>query len=252
MWKPLPIVFVFTPNNELTTMIKIRILILCMMCVGTFAWAQDEDTTEFKSMSEERYDAEERRQEERERKKRNKGEVKTISGDQYHSGGFGAVAFKSSSYQDQTLIMAGIRGGWIINRVVAMGFEGWGIIPSATLPDVYPFADVGVLGGYGGFFIEPILFSNQIVHLTFPVSGGAGWLGYQERFSNLDYNGSIVSDDVFWYVEPGVALEINVSRHFRMDFGASNRFTQDLNLLNTPKDAFDGWNYFLTLKFGGF
>lgn len=224
------------------------ILLLGLLIAGA-AYAQ-EDSTRF--TEEQRYDQEEERRRKQEEKRRRKGEVKTISGDNYHSGGFGAVSFKGSTYLDQSVIMAGVRGGWIINRVVALGFEGWGIIPSATLPDVYPISDVIVLGGYGGFFIEPILFSNQIVHLTFPVSGGAGWLGYQEKFSNFDYYGSVISDDVFWYVEPGAAIEINVSRHFRMDFGASKRFTQDLKLLNTPSDAFDDWNYFLTLKFGGF
>jgi len=232
---------------------KFRTLFICFLCISFITYAQDEgDSIDVRSLSQDRYDAEEKKREEKEHRRRNRGEVKTISGDNYHSGGFGAVSFKSSTYLDQALIMGGIRGGWIINRVVAMGFEVWGIIPSATLTDVYPISDVTVLGGYGGFFIEPIIFSNQIVHLTFPVSGGAGWLGYQEKFSNFDYYGSVVADDVFWYVEPGVALEVNISRHFRMDFGASKRFTQDLTLPNTDSDAFDEWNYFLTLKFGGF
>ena len=170
----------------------------------------------------------------------------------YHSGGFGAVAFKGGDYLDQTLVMGGIRGGWIINRAIAMGFEGWGIIPTVRLTDVYPFSDVIVLGGYGGFFIEPIFFSNEIVHFTLPVSAGAGWMGYQETAPNFDYYGTVVSEDVYWYVEPGIALELNVSRHFRMDFGVSKRFTQDFDMINTASDAFDELSYFLTLKFGGF
>lgn len=193
----------------------------------------------------------------KEKKRRNRGEVKTLSGRNYHSGGFGAISFKGTRYQDQTLMMAGFRGGWIINRTVALGFEGWGFIPSARLDNVYQFDDVVVLGGYGGFFIEPILFSNEIVHLTFPVSGGAGWMGYDSDFLDPSGNGSygesyLVDDDVFWYIEPGAAIEFNISRGFRIDLGASYRFTEDLNLINTSESAFDDWNYFLTLKFGGF
>ena len=221
---------------------KIKILFLGLFLMSFIAFAQDE--------SQNNEDGEEVKKEQK--KRRNRGQIKTLSGDNYHSGGFGAIAFKTTSYIGQSMVMGGIRGGWIINRAVALGFEGWGIIPTTTLTDVYPLADVVVLGGYGGFFIEPIVLSNQIVHVTFPISGGAGWMGYQEKFSNFDYYGSVVSDDVYWYVEPGVALEINVARHFRMDLGASKRFTQDLNLLNTPSDAFDEWSYFLTLKFGGF
>ncbi len=221
---------------------KIKLLCIGLLLVSFMANAQDE--------SQNNEDQESEKQEQK--KHRNRGEVKTLSGNNYHSGGFGAISFKTTTYMDQAMVLGGIRGGWIISRAVALGFEGWGIIPTATLTDVYPLADVVVLGGYGGFFIEPIVFSNQIVHLTFPISGGAGWMGYQEKFSNFDYYGSIVSEDVFWYVEPGAALEINVARHFRMDLGASKRFTQDLSLLNTPSEAFDEWSYFLTLKFGGF
>jgi hypothetical protein len=54
------------------------------------------------------------------------------------------------------------------------------------------------------------------------------------------------------YIEPGVNAEIIVANYFRVDVGISKRFTQDLNLYNTPSDAFDKINYVLTLKFGGF
>ena len=220
------------------------------------AIAQDEKPEEEEENKtetvDERGEDEDRYQKKEKEKKYRKGEVKTLSGKNYHSGGFGAISFKGTQFMGETLMMAGIRGGWIINRAVALGFEGWGFIPTVTLTDVYPLNDVVLLGGYGGFFIEPIFFSNEIVHVTFPVSGGAGWMGYNEDFYNYDYNNVLVDDDVFWYIEPGAALEVNVSRSFRMDFGVTYRFTQDLELINTPTDAFDDWSYFLTLKFGGF
>lgn len=227
-----------------------------MVFLGAPAMAQDEKPEE----GDDRDDKEQLDEEKKEKKKKpsRKGEVRTISGDNYHSSGFGAVSFKGTDYMGETMIMVGVRGGWIINHVLAMGFEGWGIVPSVKLVDVYQQPDdVIVLGGYGGFFLEPIVFSNQIVHLTFPVAGGAGWMGYNLDFLDPNNGGNfggsyLVDDDVFWYVEPGVALEVNVSRHFRMDFGASKRFTQDLELINTPENAFDEWSYFMTLKFGGF
>jgi len=225
-----------------------------MLFLGAPAMAQDEKPEE----GDDRDDKEQLDEEKKEKKKKpsRKGEVRTISGDNYHSSGFGAFSFKGTDYMNETMIMVGVRGGWIINHVLAMGFEGWGIIPSVKLENVYQ-EDVIVLGGYGGFFLEPIIFSNQIVHVTFPVSGGAGWMGYNLDFTDPNsvgnFGGSyLIDEDVYWYVEPGVALEVNVSRHFRMDFGASKRFTQDLELINTPSDAFDEWSYFMTLKFGGF
>ena len=180
-------------------------------------------------------------------------EVRTLSGGGgYHSGGFGAVSFKSSEFQDKILVMGGVRAGWIINRTLAIGFEGYGVIPTAEFDNILPGRNAVLLGGYGGMFLEPIIFSNQVVHVTFPLAGGAGWLGFHDDWEEDYGRDEIIDEDVFWYVEPGVALELNVSRHFRINCGVSKRFTEDLKLLATNAHEFEKLNYFLTLKFGKF
>lgn len=183
------------------------------------------------------------------------GEIKTLSGNGYHSGGFGAISFKQSEFLDKTIVMTGFRGGWIINRSLAIGIEGYGIIPTAEYDSIAAPRQAILLGGYGGMFLEPIFFSNQVIHVTFPISAGAGWLGFHDDWeeSNSNYTqDEIIADDVFWYIEPGVAIEINVARHFRMCLGMSKRFTQDLELLASKASDFEKMNYFLTLKFGRF
>ena len=187
---------------------------------------------------------------------RKNDEIQTLAGKQSHHGGFGAISFKASEFNNKDIIMAGFRGGWIINRAMAIGFEGHGIIPTAEYENIDPGNSLRSrsVGGYGGMFIEPIILSNKVVHVTFPISGGAGWLGYivdWEQNQNY-YSNDLIDDDVFWYVEPGAALELNVARNFRINMGASYRFTKDLELINTQASAFDAWNYFLTLKFGSF
>lgn len=189
-------------------------------------------------------------------KKKRRQDIKTLSGSMSHSGGFGALSFRSTKFRGESLVLAGLRGGWIINRTLGIGIEGHGIIPTAKFTDIEPLREVNVLGGYGGMFLELIFFSNEVVHVTVPVSGGAGWLGYHR----IDEDNTIpqpleeneVDGDVFWYVEPGANLEFNISRNFRLDFGVSKRFTQDLELINTKSDAFDKLNYYITLKIGGF
>ena len=102
-------------------------------------------------------------------------------------------------------------------------------------------------------FLEPIILSNKVVHITFPISGGGGWLGYIVDWEQTNYyENDLIDDDIFWYVEPGAAIELNVARNFRINMGASYRFTKDLDLLSTSSSAFDAWNYFVTLKFGSF
>ncbi|GAB4239316.1 MAG: hypothetical protein Tsb0034_15300 [Ekhidna sp.] len=190
------------------------------------------------------------------KEKRRRDDIKTLSGSMSHSGGFGALSFRSSEFRDESLVMAGLRGGWIINRTLGIGIEGHGIIPTTKFDDIDPNREVNLLGGYGGMFLELIFFSNEVVHVTFPVSGGAGWLGYQVLNENNTIPPSMrddeVDSDVFWYIEPGGNLEFNISRNFRLDLGVSKRFTQDFELINTDADAFEKLNYYITLKIGGF
>jgi hypothetical protein len=184
-----------------------------------------------------------------------KDRIQTLGGSSTHNGGFGGFSFKGTEFNDKNIIMLGIRGGWIVNRVLAIGFDGYGIIPTAEYDniDMSNFLTTRAVGGYGGMFLEPIVLSNKVVHLTFPISGGAGWIGYiLDWEQNNYYNEDLVDDDVFWYIEPGASLELNVARNFRIDLGASYRFTEDLELVNTPADAFEAWNYFITFKFGSF
>ena len=189
--------------------------------------------------------------------KKNKNQIKTLTGKMNHSGGYGAVSFKSSSFNDKTLVLAGLRGAWIVNRTLAIGLDMYGIIPTTKYQGIDENDlehKVRLLGGYGGLMLEPIFFSNEVVHITFPVSAGAGWLGYEDTADEVFWESAdgLVDDDVFWYVEPGANLEVNIARNFRIDFGVSKRFTQDLQLMNTSSKEFDELNYYLTLKIGGF
>jgi len=53
-------------------------------------------------------------------------------------------------------------------------------------------------------------------------------------------------------VEPGVDLEINVVPLVRLALGASYRYTSELDLPATPKDALQGMNASFTIKVGWF
>ena len=189
------------------------------------------------------------------RDKRN-DEMETLSGENSHSGGYGAIFFKGSSFNETSIAMMGIRGAWVVNRSIGLGIDLNGLLPISKYDDVDP-AEIHaavLVGGYGGFLLEPVVWSRKLVHLTFHISLGAGWLGYIEDWENDQdyYSGNLLDDDVFWYIEPGICAEVNVTNYFRIDVGISGRFTQDLSLYNTPSDAFNKLNYFLALKFGGF
>ncbi len=190
-----------------------------------------------------------------EKQRRKRDDIRTLSGSMSHSGGFGALSIRSTSFRNETMVLMGLRGGWIINRTLGIGLEGHGVIPTAKYEDIDLLNDVVIYGGYGGMFLELIFFSNEVVHVTFPVSGGAGWLGYGPDYTNDNPpvpGERIIDEDVFWYVEPGGNVEVNLSRSFRLGMGVSKRFTQDLELMSTNENAFGKMNYVITLKIGGF
>ena len=190
------------------------------------------------------------------KKKKNPYKVHTVAGRNQHSGGYGALIFKGSEFKETTILILAIRGAWVVNRSLGIGFEIDGLLPVSKYENIDPegLSSSYLIGGYGGLVLEPILWSNSVVHLTFPVSAGAGWLGYVEDWENdpYNYNGDLYDNDVFWYIEPGANLEVNIARFCRLSLGVSKRFTQDLVLIETPSDAFDNLNYSVTLKFGGF
>ncbi|MCV9386920.1 hypothetical protein [Reichenbachiella ulvae] len=193
-------------------------------------------------------------EEEPKKEEKKKGEIRTLTGSSHHGGGFFGLGVKMSEFQNKSLAMGGIRAAWIINRTLSFGVDAWGVIPSTEYTDIpnpnnY---DLNLVGGYGGVFLEPILFSNQVIHLTFPVSSGAGWLGYIPNIYGDQSSDQLIDQDVFWYVEPGAAVELNISRNFRLNFAVSKRFTQDLDLIGAEDAGFDELNYTLSMKIGRF
>ena len=63
------------------------------------------------------------------RKKTKRNDIKTLSRNNGHGGGFGALNFKYTDFRDKDILRAGGRGGGRMNRAIAIGLEGQGIIP---------------------------------------------------------------------------------------------------------------------------
>jgi hypothetical protein len=109
--------------------------------------------------------------------------------------------------------------------------------------------------GYAGLFLEPCIVPKLPIHFSFPILIGAGSaIYYDEADQNMDdHNGLVtVDNDIFYIIEPGVEMELNMTKHTRLSLGVKYRYITDLDLLNTKTDAFNGLYYGLTLKFGKF
>jgi hypothetical protein len=211
---------------------------LIISLLASFLFAQEDSTSQVK------------------KKQKDPNEIQTLSGNVSHNGFFIAPTLKVGPIRNETSLFMALRLGWTINRVLALGVEGTGLIPTSVSENIIPATKTRVLMGYGGFFLEPIFFSNKLIHFTLPISWGAGWAGYVRDWNNqgtvTNTTNEPIDQQVFWYIEPALNLELNVSRHLRFSVGGSYRFIKDMKLLNTSASDFNGMNYTFGIKLGNF
>ncbi|MFH0760804.1 MAG: hypothetical protein V2A67_04815 [Bacteroidota bacterium] len=167
---------------------------------------------------------------------------------------------------NKNVFLMGLSFGVTFNRFLTIGLTGYGIINSCELlykvevPDNLDkrYKDCNLYGGYGGLNLEFTVLPRAPVHVTFPILIGIGGLTYlyQPDKNTYDYNwGSENIDwDIFFVVQPGVRVELNIVKFFRIGVGASYRYTPDLDLIKTTSSAINinQFNANLSLKFGKF
>ena len=183
-------------------------------------------------------------------------QISTIFGHNHtENGGYGAFGAGYSLIDNRDGIVISGRAAWIVNHTLALGLTGSGFLNDFRYDAQYD-EDVNLTGGYGGILIEPIIFPKAPVHLSFPIMGGVGGIAYtrtSNTWDNRDYRTSYVEDtEAFLIAEPGVEMELNVLRFFRLAIGMSYRFTSDIELIDTSPKALEGFTTGVTFKFGKF
>jgi len=195
-------------------------------------------------------------------------EYRTLfSSDKITHGGYGAVLFNYSKIDGKDAFLAGMRGMWIMNHGIAIGVGGYGFVndlkyenPAGTSPEDYFLA-----GGYGGLVIEPIVGAKHPVHVSFPVLIGAGGVAYIRDYWNTypqypdEYNYYTEDAAAYFVLEPGVELEFNMVKFFRIGLGAYYRYTSNITLnawdgaeYTDISPDLKGFSFGLSLKFGKF
>ncbi len=138
---------------------------------------------------------------------------------------YGAVTIKYGTVENSNTIFIGGRGGWIINHKIAFGFGGYGFYgdkQNLTTNIQYNYS-----GGYGGFIVEPIFYSSKVVHFSMPIMLGGGWVGRIQKFD--DHSEIMYSDLVFLAVEPGLEVDFNITKKFRIAIGAYYTIANDID-----------------------
>jgi hypothetical protein len=182
-------------------------------------------------------------------------EIKTLFGHDRESGFYGVLTTGYSVIDNRHAVLFGGRFGWLANHSVGIGFGATGFMNEFHYE---PFLDkeASLAGGYGGLYIEPILFPKFPVHLSFPVLLGAGGISYISKESSQNDN-LIEHSAAFLLIEPAAEIELNLTRNCRLSVGASYRFPTsfDVGLPGTTyasAESIKGVTYTLSLKFGKF
>ncbi len=221
---------------------KTSLLILAIILSTSVLFAQEEE--------------ESGRKERKKDKRYNDREMRTLFGKNRSNGGYGAFWMGYSNLDDKHALQFGGRGSWVIQHSFAIGLGGTGFMNEYHY-DIVLDKDVFLTGGYAGLYLEPILFGKSPVHLSFPVLLGAGGVSFVTH-NDVDWDSNFVEDyDAFLIIEPGVDIELNLTRFMRVGFGATYRIPTAFDIGQSPIGNIDagslrGLTYNVTFKFGSF
>jgi hypothetical protein len=184
-------------------------------------------------------------------------EIQTLVGNSNHVGGYGAISLQYTELEDRDAFVFGARGGITMGRVVTIGLGGSGFFNDVHY-DSNTGMDISLAGGYGGFFFEPVIMPKFPVHVSFPILVGAGGVAVVSVNDDKDWNDNYKSEasDAFMVIEPGIEVELNITRFFRFCVGGYYRYTSAVDIQDpqfvVPTDILKGFSGGVTFKFGKF
>jgi hypothetical protein len=185
-------------------------------------------------------------------------DVKSLLGKENELAGFGGADVKLSTIKDDRTLLLGMHGGFVINRHFLFGLSACGMTTknsfSGTHPGQTTTKQLNIEGGYGGLLFGATLFTKEVIHVTFPIVFGAGYLdvvdpNFLGAFSNQEVT---VEQSAFVVVEPAVQLEINITKNLRLAAGASYRYVTASSLQNIVNSDLTGFASSVSVRFGRF
>ena len=186
-------------------------------------------------------------------------EIKSLLSKGNDLNGFGGIDLKVSDFNSERALLTGAYGGLIINRRYLFGVAGYGIVTNVEFDGMVPnqteTKKLNLHGGYGGIMVGVSIAPKEVIHVTIPILLGAGAFEVVDKnfFSNnLPDSEFTIENSVFFVAEPGIQVEVNISNHFRLGFGATYRYVTGTELLNLDDSDVVGATGMMSLRFGRF
>ncbi|MCT4580201.1 MAG: hypothetical protein N4A35_02200 [Flavobacteriales bacterium] len=169
--------------------------------------------------------------------------------------GYIALNHKAITLNNQIGLLTGGELSLVFNHKLNVGVFGYGMYNDvqSNYIDHYNHSYFFEYGA-GGLKLEPVFFSNAVIHFTLPIEAGIGGAALnRSRFYHEDFEWNVDHNyDIFGFVEPGIKAEVNLFKNLRFAGGIGYQFTDVINLANTENYPLNGWTINAALKLGWF
>jgi hypothetical protein len=186
-------------------------------------------------------------------------EVKSLLSKENDLNAFGAVDLKVGSFVDERGLLVGAYGGFIINRRYLLGVAGYGLVTNLEFQGMVPNdpepRTLNLHGGYGGVLIGATIAHKELIHISIPIVLGVGSFEVTDKnffSSNLADSEFTIENSIFFVLEPGIQLEFNITKYFRIGAGVTYRHISGTELMNVKDKDVSGTSGILSFRFGRF
>lgn len=186
-------------------------------------------------------------------------EVKSLLSKNNQIEGFGGLDLKISDIIDERTLLAGGYGGVIINRSYFLGIAAYGLATRPAMDGIVPGPNtkkrLTLYGGYGGVVVGGTILGREVIHISLPVTFGAGNLDVSDDDffdQGLGDTQFTVENSTFFVIEPAAQLEFNITSYLRIATGVSYRWVTGLELVNVTNDDLIGLTGVLSIRIGRF
>jgi hypothetical protein len=176
-------------------------------------------------------------------------------------GGFGghlSLNVKGTEVYDEASLLLGGELVFTLNHALNIGVAGYGMPTRVKFEDDGPnfTEDLYLEMGYGGLFIEPVFFDQKVVHFTIPVLIGGGWSGLS-NLSLYDVDNQhdqllLYDETIFFVLEPGINLEVNLVRNVKLMAGGSYRYVNGSDMRGVEDEDLGGLTFGAGIRVGWF
>ena len=164
-------------------------------------------------------------------------------------GYFGGPFVSATQINNDWGLKIGGKGGALLNNKFAVGATGMGIESNyiSHNNNLSDYTNVPMQLGIGaaGIFIEYVFNFRKLVHFSIPLNIMGGGIAVKDKNTGIE----IESSGIF-VVEPGLNLELNISRYFISGVNISYRQVIGSSLINFDAKDISGLNIVLIFRFG--